>query len=305
MSNPPRGARTYPGFMTTSFNAVRESRRREELKQFLRTRRERLRPEDVGIAPGARRRTPGLRREEVAMLAGIGASWYTWLEQGRDIKVSEQVLDAISRTLRLDAVERDHLYQLVGMNPPQRTADETPGTAQLTALLEGWMPSPAYVIDRCWNIVGTNRAAELVFGFREGDTNCLVAFFTNPAFRARHRYWDEIAPGLVSEFRRDAARYPDDPEFTRISGLLTEESADFAALWSRYEITAANQGVKAIDHPRAGCLIFEHSVLEIPDRPGVRLMLHTAQAGTDTRERVMELLGRDARKGRISLVEAG
>ncbi|GAA3041268.1 helix-turn-helix transcriptional regulator [Streptomyces glomeratus] len=291
--------------MTPSLNAVRDSRRREELKHFLRTRRERLTPEDVGLPPGTRRRTPGLRREEVAMLAGIGASWYTWLEQGRDIKVSGQVLDAISRTLLLDPVERDHLYQLVGMNPPQRAADDVSDTAQLTALLEGWMPSPAYVIDRCWNIAGANRAARLVFGFREGDTNCLVAFFTNPAFRARHRYWAEIAPGLVSEFRRDAARYPDDEEFTRISRRLAQESAEFAELWARYEITATNQGVKAIDHPRAGCLIFDHSVLEIPDRPGVRLMLHTARTGTDTREKVMELLGRDERKGRMSLVEAG
>ncbi|UUU34805.1 helix-turn-helix transcriptional regulator [Streptomyces sp. CA-210063] len=291
--------------MTTSLNAVREPRRREELKHFLRTRRERLTPEEVGLPPGARRRTPGLRREEVALLAGIGASWYTWLEQGRDIKVSAQVLDALSRTLRLDPAEHDHLYQLVGMNPPRRTADDLSDTTRLTALLEGWMPSPAYVIDRCWNIVGTNRAALLVFGFREGDTNCLVAFFTNPAFRARHRYWEEIAPGLVSEFRRDAARYPDDAEFTRISDQLVQESPEFAELWSRYEITATNQGVKAVDHPRAGCLIFDHSVLEIPDRPGVRLMLHTARAGTDTRERVMELLGRDERKGRISLVEAG
>ncbi|MFD0147304.1 MULTISPECIES: helix-turn-helix transcriptional regulator [unclassified Streptomyces] len=292
--------------MTTSLNAVREPRRREELKHFLRTRRERLGPEDVGLAPGGRRRTPGLRREEVAMLAGIGASWYTWLEQGRDIKVSEQVLDAISRTLLLDAVERDHLYRLAGMNPPRRTAADEPGDpGQLTALLEGWMPSPAYVIDRCWNIVGTNRAAELVFGFGEGDTNCLVAFFTNQAFRARHRYWAEVAPGLVSEFRRDAARYPEEPEFTRIARRLEGESPEFAALWSRYELTPTSQGVKAIDHPWAGCLIFDHSVLEIPDRPGIRLMLHTARAGTDVRERVVELLARDERKGRISLVEAG
>ncbi|BBC32806.1 hypothetical protein SGFS_041000 [Streptomyces graminofaciens] len=291
--------------MTTSLNAVREPRRREELKHFLRTCRERLTPEEVGLPPGARRRTPGLRREEVALLAGIGASWYTWLEQGRDIKVSAQVLDALSRTLRLDAAERDHLYQLVGMNPPRRTADDLADTSRLTVLLEGWMPSPAYVIDRCWNIAGANRAARLVFGFREGDTNCLVAFFTNPAFRARHRYWEEIAPGLVSEFRRDAARYPDDTEFTLIADRLVAESAEFAELWARYEISATNQGVKAIDHPRAGCLIFDHSVLEIPDRPGVRLMLHTARAGTDTRERVMELLGRDERKERISLVEAG
>lgn len=239
------------------------------------------------------------------MLAGIGTSWYTWLEQGRDIKVSEQVVDSISRTLLLDAVERDHLYRLVGMNPPQRTADDPADTAQLTALLEGWMPSPAYVIDRCWDIVGLNRAAGLVFGFGERDTNCLVSFFTNPAFKARHRYWAEVAPGLVSEFRRDAARYPEESRFTSISRRLTEESEEFAQLWSRYELAAKNQGVKAIDHPRAGFLIFDHSVLEIPDRPGIRLMLHTARPGTETREKVVELLERDERKGRISLVEAG
>ncbi|MFF4170802.1 helix-turn-helix transcriptional regulator [Streptomyces sp. NPDC001744] len=291
--------------MTTSLNAVREPRRREELKHFLRTRRERLKPEDVGIPPGARRRTPGLRREEVAMLAGIGASWYTWLEQGRDIKVSEQVVDAISRTLLLDAVERDHLYRLVGMNPPQRAADDLADTAQLTSLVEGWMPSPAYVIDRCWDIVELNRAAGLVFGFGERDTNCLVSFFTNPVFRARHRYWAEVAPGLVSEFRRDAARYPEEARFASISRRLTEESEEFAELWSRYELTAKSQGTKAIDHPRAGFMIFDHSVLEIPDRPGIRLMLHTARPGTETREKVVELLGRDERKGRISLVEVG
>ncbi|WP_432062656.1 helix-turn-helix transcriptional regulator [Streptomyces sp. S1] len=291
--------------MTTSLNAVREPRRREELKHFLRTRRERLRPEDVGLPPGARRRTPGLRREEVAMLAGIGASWYTWLEQGRDINVSEQVVDAVSRTLLLDAVERDHLYRLVGMNPPQRTADDLADTAQLTSLVEGWMPSPAYVIDRCWDVVELNRAAGLVFGFGERDTNCLVSFFTNPVFRARHRYWAEVAPGLVSEFRRDAARYPEETRFASISRRLTEESEEFAELWSRYELTARNQGTKAIDHPRAGFMVFDHSVLEIPDRPGIRLMLHTARPGTETREKVVELLGRDERKGRISLVEAG
>ncbi|WP_329471167.1 helix-turn-helix transcriptional regulator [Streptomyces sp. NBC_01723] len=290
---------------TTNLNAVREPRRREELRHFLRARRERLRPEDVGFPPGARRRTPGLRREEVAMLAGIGASWYTWLEQGRDIKVSDQVVDAISRALLLDAVERDHLYRLVGMNPPQRAADDCADTGQLTTLVEGWMPSPAYVIDRCWDIVGLNRAAGIVFGFGERDTNCLVSFFTNPAFRARHRYWAEVAPGLVSEFRRDAARYPAEPRFTAISSRLTQESEEFADLWSRYELTATNQGTKAIEHPRAGLLIFDHSVLEIPDRPGIRLMLHMARAGTETREKVAELLRRDERKGRISLVDAG
>ncbi|MFJ3644485.1 helix-turn-helix transcriptional regulator [Streptomyces murinus] len=288
--------------MTT--NTVREPSQREELKHFLRTRRERLRPEDVGLPPGARRRTPGLRREEVAMLAGIGASWYTWLEQGRNIKVSERVLDSISRALLLDTVEQDHLYRLVGMNPPQRAADDLADTAQLTALMEGWMPSPAYVIDQCWDIVGLNRTASLVFGFDEKGTNFLVSFFTNPTVRARHRHWAEAARSLVSDFRRGCASYPADSRLSSISRRLIEESQEFAELWSRYDITAANPGVKAIDHPQAGLLTFDHSVLEIPDRPGIRLMLHTPRPGTETREKVVELLRQDERQGRISLVEA-
>lgn len=239
------------------------------------------------------------------MLAGMGASWYTWLEQGRDIKVSERTLDAISDTLRFTPAERDHFYRLVGMSPPERPEPTPAGGAQVTTLLDGWMPNPAYAIDHCWNIIGMNTAARAVFGFAEGDDNCLVAFFTSPAFRGRHRYWEDIAPGLVSEFRRDAARFPDDPEFGRIVGRLRAESPEFGELWARHEITVKNQGVKAIDHPRVGLLIFEHSVLQVPDQPGIRLMLNLPQAGGDTAQRVAELLERTERRRRISLVEAG
>src|SRR3954470_20156988 len=136
-----------------------ELRRRDQLSDFLRTRRARLTPADVGMAAGGRRRTPGLRREEVAALAGVGVSWYTWLEQGRDITVSTAVLDAISTALRMSEPERIHLYMLSGLNPPppggHRGASVTP---ELLNLIDAWLPRPAMLQDRHWNLLAINDA---------------------------------------------------------------------------------------------------------------------------------------------------
>lgn len=216
------------------------------------------------------------------MLAGVGTSWYIQLEQGRDITVSPSVLDAVSRALRLTAVERDHLYRLAGVNPPLVTGPEPDG-AELVRLVDNWLPAPAHVIDRHWNVIAMNRASEVVFGYSrpEGERlNCLFAFFTDPAYRGRHRHWDEMAPDLVAEFRRDAARHPDDPGFGRLVDRLCQVSADFSELWARHDVVSRPQRLKAIDHPWLGPLQFEHSVLHMPDRPGVRLILNTP--GTDT-----------------------
>src|SRR5687767_11448448 len=160
--------------MTSESLAVRP-RRREQLRDFLRTCRARLTPADVGIVAVGRRRTPGLRREEVAALAGVGVSWYTWLEQGRDIKVSAEVLDAIGGTLRLTGPERAHLYVLAGLNPP-RAGGVYDGavTPELRHLLEAWEPRPAVLRDRYWNLLAINDAAQAVFGFDDTDRNCLI-----------------------------------------------------------------------------------------------------------------------------------
>ncbi|MFC5150341.1 helix-turn-helix transcriptional regulator [Streptomyces amakusaensis] len=281
------------------------ARRREELREFLRTRRARLSPEEVGLAPGGRRRTPGLRREEVAVLAGIGTSWYIQLEQGRNISVSSQVLDAVCGALRLLPQERDHLYRLAGLNPPETALREVPAADRLIRLVESWMPSPAHVVDRYWNVSVMNRAAQSVFGFTPEDRNCLVAFFCSEHYRGRIQDWADLARSLVAEFRRDAARFPDDPGFDKLAGELLETSPEFAELWALHDVAVPIRGVKAISHPRAGLLTFEHSTLHLPDRPDVRLILHTAQPGTGTEQKLAELLARDARQERISLVEAG
>ncbi|MEW9552843.1 helix-turn-helix transcriptional regulator [Nonomuraea sp. NPDC050783] len=265
--------------------------RRDQLKEFLRAKREGLRPADVGMPDAGRRRTPGLRREEVAVLAGVGVSWYTWLEQGRDIKVSDAVLDAVARALRLDEAERTHLYVLAGLNPPDPAGRPgEPVSGPLRAVLDGWMPNPAHVLDRHYNLVAVNDAARWVFGFDDEVGNCMVAFFTHPVYRGRFTSWQEFAPDMVADFRASAARYPDDPVFGRIADELRAASPEFAELWARADVRSRSQGVKAITHPQAGELVFEYSLFRMPDRPDLNVVLHTPHPDTDTRRKVESLV---------------
>ncbi|GAA3108153.1 hypothetical protein GCM10017687_20420 [Streptomyces echinatus] len=165
------------------------SQRQNELREFLMSRRARVRPEEAGLpGGGGRRRTPGLRREEVAVLAGVGASWYQWLEQGRDISVSPQVLDAVARVLRLSDAERRHLYLLAGLNPPapQVAPEKRDMCDGLRRLIDTWMPYPAHIMDVYYNCVMYNDAAALVLGMRPDNTqNCLIDFFADPLYRSR------------------------------------------------------------------------------------------------------------------------
>ncbi|WP_245564043.1 helix-turn-helix transcriptional regulator [Nocardia testacea] len=266
-------------------------RRRAELREFLRSRRERLTPAAVGLPDTGRRRTPGLRREEVAVLAGVGVSWYTWLEQGRDIKVSGDVLDAVGRALLLEEVERAHLYRLAGLEPPQRQAPASiPASPQLRRLLATWSPRPAYIRDRHWNFTVVNDAARVVFGYGDTDHNCLVSYFTNARFRVLNQYWERIAPETVAGFRADSARYPDDPEFDRLAGDLALVSPEFAELWARHDAAEHTTAIKAVEHPEAGTLTFEATLLPLPEFPGHHLILHNPVAGTGTGDRLDELM---------------
>lgn len=266
-------------------------RRRDELRHFLRTRRARLTPQDVGMPEAGRRRTPGLRREEVAVLSGVGVSWYTRLEQGRDINVSGEVLDAIARTLRMDVAEREHLYLLSGLNPP--LAAPEPGarvSGELMRLLDSWSPRPAHIRDRYWNLVAVNDVSAEVLGYGEGEHNCLVTFFTSARYRTLTRHWAETAPHVVGRFRKDAAHYPDDPEFGRIASDLMSVSPEFAELWERHEVLPESSSVKAVVHPEAGDLVFEATLLGIPELPGHSLVLYNPRPGTGTQEALERLM---------------
>ncbi|WP_030890243.1 helix-turn-helix transcriptional regulator [Streptomyces sp. NRRL F-5053] len=274
--------------MTTTPGAE-QAGRRTELRDFLRSRRARLSPQDVGLPPTRRRRTPGLRREEVATLAGVGLTWYTWLEQGRPISVTAGILAAVGEALRLDGDELAHLYRLAGHVPPAPDAD-TGGTepdvpGQVAALADEWAPNPAYVLDRYWRCVYANAPVELLLGKAAPLRSCLEGFERGPDAERVLPEWESMAPSLVAQFRADAARHPDDAEFARIVGRLSRRSESFARLWAEQEVRDSGLGEKVFQVPD-GRLVFERTALQLGDRPDLRIVLLRPKPGTGTRERL-------------------
>jgi transcriptional regulator with XRE-family HTH domain len=268
--------------------------RREQLRDFLRTRRERLTPSDVGMPTAGRRRTPGLRREEVAVLAGVGVSWYTWLEQGRHITVSTEVLEAIATALRLTGPERSHLYLLAGLNPPPAAVAAAAVSLEARQLVDAWELRPAMLRDRYWNVLASNDTARAVFGFGDAAHNCLITFFTHPWYRAMNDVWLSAAPAVVAAYRADAAHAPDDPEFRKAIDHLSWASPEFAELWQRHEVGVPIQAVNALRHPEAGELWFDAATLTFTDHPGWHLVLYNPRPDTDTAQRLARLVGTHA-----------
>jgi transcriptional regulator with XRE-family HTH domain len=280
-------------------------RRRADLREFLMNRRARVTPAEAGLPDGgARRRTPGLRREEVAVLAGVGVSWYQWLEQGRDITVSGQVLDSVARVLKLDDAERRHLYVLAGLNPPLLRADavQAPVSDGLTRIIDSWMPFPANIIDRYWNNIVFNDAAAMIFDFNDKCRNCLINYFSSPIYRGRHQEWDADAALVVAEYRACAAEYPDDEGFRAITDELAAENPLFAELWARGDVRPPGQRRKGIDDPLVGELYFESTQLKVPDRPDLTIVLHNPAPGTDTARKLEWLASPEGRRGTLRQV---
>ncbi|MBL1074186.1 helix-turn-helix domain-containing protein [Nocardia sp. 2] len=264
--------------------------RRAQLRDFLRSRRERLTPGEVGIPGSGRRRTPGLRREEVAVLAGVGVSWYTWLEQGRDITVSADVLDAVAGALRLAEPERAHLYLLAGLNPPPLGgAGGGEVTPEMRQLLDSWAEQPALLRDRYWNVLAYNDTARAVMGFDGTPRNCLITFFTSPRYLAMREIWESAAPAVAAAYRSDAAHAPGDPEFRRVVAQLGSESPEFAELWARHEVGVPVQAVNALRHPEIGELFFDAITLTVSDRPDWSVVLYNPKPGTETALRLARL----------------
>jgi transcriptional regulator with XRE-family HTH domain len=214
--------------------------RRTELADFLRSRRERITPDDVGLPAGGRRRTPGLRREEVALLAGVGVTWYTWLEQGREINVSVQVLEAIARTLRMDAQERWHLFELSGVTlaPPAREC--TRPAVHVQSILDQLDPFPAVVLSNRYDILGYNRAYNRLSGDLDamdpGEHNQVWLFFTNTYWQGLCLRRGEAAAHLVGSMRVAMAQHLDDPLWQSLVARLREASEEFDALWRRHDV---------------------------------------------------------------------
>jgi transcriptional regulator with XRE-family HTH domain len=270
-------------------------------------RRARISPEQAGLAPGGRRRTPGLRREEVAVLAGVGSSWYQWLEQGRDITVSGQVLDAISRVLLLDEPEVRHLYALAGLNPPPACVEARPVDAgsvdeALIRLVDAWLPNPGHIVDRYWNIVLGNRAAELALAIGQPEANALTMFFLEGMYRDSIDNWEELAPRVVAQYRSEMTACPGDPGFHYVVSDLLDRCPEFAGLWARRDVQNSDVNLKNVMHPAVGLLRFESTLLAVPSRGDLRIVLHNPVAGTDTAAKLQRLLDGDERRNGLRLV---
>ncbi|MFD7003219.1 helix-turn-helix transcriptional regulator [Streptomyces mirabilis] len=271
---------------------------RPELRDFLRSRRARITPEEAGLTASGRRRTPGLRREEVAVLAGVGPSWYQWLEQGRNISVSPQVLDSVARVLRLDGPERRHLYALAELNPPLLEAPpQVTYCDGLQRLIEAWEPRPATTLDRYWNHVAWNESARLTLNMADADHNCLVAFFHHAQYRrgkGRSETWEKMAPSVVAAFRAAATGHSDDEGFQEIISELQQTSPEFAQLWARQDVQPLGVVLNEVEHPVVGTLSFESTQLKMPARPDLTVVLYNPVEGTDTEQKVRWLLSESA-----------
>jgi transcriptional regulator with XRE-family HTH domain len=278
----------------TEIVSANGERRREELADFLRKRRAHLKPEDVGLPTGGRRRTPGLRREEVAHLAGVGATWYTWLEQGRDVRASLDVLEAISRALRLTPAERTHLVLLGrGEEPPPCRSDERV-SATVRRLIENLGPNPAFVIGRRWDYLAWNSAACALFGdfgaVPKAARNHVWMHFMDPARREIFPDWEQDARLLVAKFRADSARHIGDPQFEDLIGTLRKSSPEFCKAWKKHEVSRVGAGRKTVRHPVVGTMLFEHAVFNPQEAPEQRMILYSPAQDDDTPRKLARLL---------------
>lgn len=223
------------------------SERGRELGSFLRARRERVAPADVGLPGSGRRRTPGLRREELAALAGISTTWYTFLEQGRDVRPSHQVLTAIANALRLQEPERAHLVAIAAgdSRPVQDVEFLAPEVADVPDLVQ---PHPAYVTGSSYDLLAYNdAAAELLSGAATGPNPNLVRWmFLDPVARDVLPEWHVVAQGLLARLRTNAGRHPGSPRFQQLEQQLREGSPEADAWWPRYDIATSQTGVKRV-----------------------------------------------------------
>jgi transcriptional regulator with XRE-family HTH domain len=248
--------------------------RRKALAGFLRSRRERITPELVGLPEGGRRRTPGLRREEVAQLAGVGVTWYTWLEQGRDINASEQVLGAIATTLRLDPHERAHLFRLAGAPEPTLPKECSAVPPQIRAMLTQLEPFPAAVYNSRMDILAFNRAHNWLLDTEKvpiEERNAMLQCFTNPEWQRRLPDWGDGMPRTVAQFRASMAQHIGDPSWKALVKRLRAESPAFEALWSQQDVQPVRSFAKRILHPEAGLLTFDATHLWFGPRSETRL----------------------------------
>ncbi len=285
-----------------------DERRRAELSCFLRARRARLSPLQVGLPAGGRRRTPGLRREELAQLAGVGSTWYTWLEQGRPITVSASVLDNLAAALRLDAVERTHLFILArGEAPATMPPDTEMVEPAVQQILDALGACPAYVANARWDVVAWNAAACRVFtdftALSPRDRNLLWFMFTHPLSHQLYVDWEGAARHILAFFRASTGRYVGEAWFTALVADLSRESPAFAAWWPRNDVYGTpREAYKEVNHPLVGRLTLQSTPLQIAQAPELCMMVYAPVPGTETAAKLQRLMPVDAAANRRAVL---
>ncbi|GAA4999048.1 helix-turn-helix transcriptional regulator [Streptomyces siamensis] len=263
---------------------------RAELADFLRRSRARLDPSDVGLAAGTRRRTPGLRREEVAALAGMSVDYYTRLEQSRGPRPSRQMLGALARALRLTGDERDHLFHLVGEEPPRAESASGHVRPGLLLVLDRLHDAPAQVMTDYGDVLAQNTMSVALVGEAGPERNVVRRFFTDPRARALFPPKDhaELARSHVSHLRAVTAARPGDPAPARLVAELRAKSTEFALLWEEHEVAVRRVSTKRFVHPTVGLLDLDCEILLSSEDHQI-LIVHTARPGTESHERLQLL----------------
>ncbi|MGR6997386.1 helix-turn-helix domain-containing protein [Yinghuangia aomiensis] len=261
--------------------------RAQQLSEFLKVRRARLRPEDVGAGSfGGQRRVPGLRREELALLAGVSVDYYTRLEQGRARNVSPDILDAVSGALGLDADERAHLHNLAS----PRSARKRPSRPQqvgreMRQALEALAVVPAYIIGRRLDVLAWNEPARTLIAdfpaIPPGERNMARLVFLDGAAKDLYPDWEAKARDTVANLRLDAGRHPDDPQLATLVGELALGSDDFRRLWADHNVRGKTRGRKRFAHPQLGELALDYVAMRAPDDPDMTMMIYSAPTGSD------------------------
>ena len=261
--------------------------RRDELAAFLRSRRARITPADVGLPAGSRRRTPGLRREEVAQLAGVGVTWYTWLEQGRQIHVSVQVLEAIARTLRLDPAERVHLFRLAsvpGSSDDGLACADCPLPAEVQEILDG-LTYPASVVTEMFDLLAWNKEYAALFprlvAEPPASRNTLVGVLTGPACCNPVENPVAHARSMVAQLRASYGNHVGDPVWTQFIQRMEAASADFTDAWNSQDVALNPHYHKVFRHPTLGRIPMTSTSFEVRAVPGSRLVVYTAASPAD------------------------
>ncbi len=276
-----------------------ETDRHHELAAFLRSRRARIVPEQVGLPRGTRRRTPGLRRGEVALLAGVTPEWYSRLEQGRDIHVSVHLLESLARVLRLDTNERAHLFLLaLRQPPPVETFSPMTINPTLQQFLQQLGTTPACVVDARLNVVEWNAAFHATIGVGSGysammserERNMIWRLFTPPLLQKENEEWQKLARVFLAQFRAGYGRFINDPWWSTQIAELSRISPEFRELWAHHDVLNRPEGWKSIHHPLVGELILDFFLLQAVDSCDLRLLIYSPRSNSGTAEKIERLM---------------